>query len=45
MYVFHAHDCDTLIHPRRTYVNSELEIAPDGTLSMPGKVIVPQLQD
>ncbi len=45
MYVFHAHDCDTLIHPRRTYVNSELEIAPDGTLSMPGKVVVPQLQD
>ena len=43
MYVFHAHQNDSTIHPRLTYINSELKIAKDGTLSMPGKIIVPEL--
>ena len=43
MYVFHAHCNDTTIHPRHTYINSELKISPDGSLSMPGKILVPEL--
>ena len=41
MYVFHAHQNDFTMYPRTMYINKELKIARDGTLSMPGKVIHP----
>lgn len=45
MYVFHAHYSDSLMNPRSTYINTELRIDKDGILSMPGKVIVPELYE
>ena len=41
MYVFHAHQNDTVVHPRITLINKELRISRDGTLSMPGEVLHP----
>ena len=41
MYVFHAHFSNSTMHPRTLYINKELKISKDGTLSMPGEVIHP----
>lgn len=41
MYVFHAHQNDSTMYPRTMYINTDLKIAKDGTLSMPGSVIHP----
>ena len=41
MYVFHAHQNDSTMQPRTMYINTELKIAKDGTLSMPGGIIRP----
>ncbi|MBQ8060329.1 MAG: glycoside hydrolase family 43 protein [Bacteroidales bacterium] len=41
MYVFHAHQNDSTMYPRTMYIDTELKIAKDGTLSMPGTVIHP----
>lgn len=40
-YVFHAHQNDSVIAPRMMYINADLKISRDGTLSMPGTVISP----
>ncbi|MBR7004536.1 MAG: glycoside hydrolase family 43 protein [Bacteroidales bacterium] len=41
MYVFHAHQNDSIMYPRTMYINTELKVAKDGALSMPGEVIHP----
>ena len=41
MYVFHAHFNDSTMYPRTMYIDTELHIAKDGSLSMPGEVIRP----
>ena len=45
MYVFHAHNSDSLIHPRLMYINTYLKAGKDGFLSMPGDVIAPELAE
>ncbi len=41
MYVFHAHYSDSVMNPRTVDIDTDLQVAKDGTLSMPGKVIRP----
>ncbi len=43
MYVFHAHYNDSTMYPRSMYINTDLHIDRKGVLSMPGKVISPEL--
>ncbi|MBQ6086867.1 MAG: glycoside hydrolase family 43 protein [Bacteroidales bacterium] len=45
MYVFHAHQNDSVMHPRMMYVNSNLKINRHGILSLPGKVISPEVRE
>ena len=45
MYVFHAHQNDTTIHPRITLISKELRVSKDGTLSMEGDLIRPVIVD
>ena len=41
MYVFHAHYSDSIMNPRTMYIDTDLQVAGDGTLSMRGKIIRP----
>ena len=41
MYVFHAHFSDSTMYPRTMYIDTDLQVAKDGSLSMPGEIIRP----
>ena len=44
MYVFHAHQSDTVIHPRLMYIQTGLTLSKGGTLSLDGSVLAPTVR-